>query len=183
MANAPTGKSQARATDSGRPARARSIARLRCRMCTRRNMKEEARQGMRGAGQRVSVLVVRPVFLFALHFPRTMKALRRSLNSDKSNHSHSHSQSQSSATHVSSPSLSQPRPPLTSIPSFARVAPPQKVIKAIKSHKSDVPLILSYEAGDFFYVAGELEGDDRCPEGWYQALSEFRRRVLQGHNC
>lgn len=95
-----------------------------------------------------------------------MKALRRSLNSDKSH-----------TSHVSSPSLSSPRvpaaPPPTAGTPFTRVAPPQKVIKAVKSYKSDVPLILSYEVGDFFYVAGELEGDERCPEGWYQALSRF----------
>lgn len=95
-----------------------------------------------------------------------MKALRRSLNSDKSH-----------SSHVSSPSLSSPRPavvvtaPTTGTTPFTRVAPPQKVIKAVKAYKSDVPLILSYEVGDFFYVAGELEGDERCPEGWYQALS------------
>ncbi|KAJ9110840.1 hypothetical protein QFC19_001349 [Naganishia cerealis] len=113
-----------------------------------------------------------------------MKALRRSLNSDRSHHS------QPSATHVSSPSLTrpstggQPRSPpphhpasssaaLPSIPASARVAPPQKVIKAMQTHRSDIPMIMSYERGDFFYVTGELPADEKCSEGWYQALSEL----------
>jgi bud emergence protein 1 len=45
------------------------------------------------------------------------------------------------------------------------VAPPQKVIKALKSHRSTNPQELSYTKGDFWYVTGEREG-------WYEALSE-----------
>ncbi|KAJ9101101.1 hypothetical protein QFC21_003319 [Naganishia friedmannii] len=60
---------------------------------------------------------------------------------------------------------------LPTIPAAARVAPPQKVIKAIQTHRSDIPMIMSYERGDFFYVTGELPADEKCPEGWYQALN------------
>lgn len=47
-----------------------------------------------------------------------------------------------------------------------KVAPPQKVIKALKSHRSTNPQELSYNKGHFWYVTGEREG-------WYEALSEF----------
>lgn len=71
-----------------------------------------------------------------------------------------------------SPSPHHTASALPTIPAAARVAPPQKVIKAMQTHRSDIPMIMSYERGDFFYVTGELPGDDKCPEGWYQALSE-----------
>ncbi|EIW67984.1 hypothetical protein M231_05555 [Tremella mesenterica] len=79
-----------------------------------------------------------------------MKSLRRSLN----NNGHS-----------------QPSPPLSSgitpgplgRPS-ERVAPPQKVIKALVSMRSTNPQELSYTKGDFWYVTGEREG-------WYEALN------------
>ena len=47
-----------------------------------------------------------------------------------------------------------------------KVAPPQKVIRALKSHRSSNPQELSYTTGDFWYVTGEREG-------WYEALSEY----------
>ena len=79
-----------------------------------------------------------------------MKSLRRSLNNNN-------------------PGSSFPAPP---IPPHAnplarpseRVAPPQKVIKALQSHRSTNPQELSYTQGDFWYVTGEREG-------WYEALS------------
>lgn len=45
-----------------------------------------------------------------------------------------------------------------------KVAPPQKVIKALNSHRSTNPQELSYSKGDFWYVTGEREG-------WYEALN------------
>jgi bud emergence protein 1 len=47
-----------------------------------------------------------------------------------------------------------------------KVAPPQKVIKALNSHRSTNPQELSYTQGHFWYVIGEREG-------WYEALGEF----------
>lgn len=46
-----------------------------------------------------------------------------------------------------------------------KVAPPQKVIKALVSKRSGNPQELSYVKGDFWYVTGEREG-------WFEALSE-----------
>lgn len=74
---------------------------------------------------------------------------------------------------------SQPSPPLPagqhtnnplSRPS-GKVAPPQKVIKALTTHRSTNPQELSYQEGDFWYVTGERDG-------WYEALSEFPRVTL-----
>ena len=80
-----------------------------------------------------------------------MKSLRRSLNNNN-------------ATNGStSPSLTNYSNPLTR-PS-EKVAPPQKVIKALQSHRSTNPQELSYYKGDFWYVTSEREG-------WYEALSE-----------
>ena len=87
-----------------------------------------------------------------------MKSLRRSLNNDN----------KSSNSHNNNP---QPSPPLPgphngsiSKPSSGKVAPPQKVIKALKTHRSTNPQELSYQEGDFWYVTGERDG-------WYEALS------------
>jgi hypothetical protein len=88
-----------------------------------------------------------------------MKSLRRSLNSDKN----------SSSSTFSGPTATLPS---TSAAPGGKVLPPQKVIRALHSHKSDYPQILSYQKGDFFYVSGELDGDAGQPAGWYQALSE-----------
>ncbi|WVN90935.1 uncharacterized protein L203_106180 [Cryptococcus depauperatus CBS 7841] len=80
-----------------------------------------------------------------------MKSLRRSLNQDKSNN------------------YTQPSPPLPishggmGRPSD-KVAPPQKVIKALASHQSLNPQELSYNKGDFWYVTGERDI-------WYEALN------------
>ncbi|KAK4686861.1 bud emergence protein 1, partial [Tremellales sp. Uapishka_1] len=85
-----------------------------------------------------------------------MKSLRRSLNNNGNN--------------ASSP---QPSPDLPSSSSYNnnplarpsdRVAPPQKVIKALSSSQSSNPQQLSYTKGDFWYVTGEREG-------WYEALN------------
>lgn len=84
-----------------------------------------------------------------------MKSLRRSLNNNGS----------TSTSPYSSPAPA-PSNPLAR-PS-EKVAPPQKVIKALKSHRSTNPQELSYTKGDFWYVTGEREG-------WYEALSESRR--------
>lgn len=91
-----------------------------------------------------------------------MKSLRRSLNNDNG--------SGFSSGHRSNPS--QPSPPLPgqhanplSRPS-GKVAPPQKVIKALTTHRSTNPQELSYQEGDFWYVTSERDG-------WYEALSTF----------
>ncbi len=79
-----------------------------------------------------------------------MKSLRRSHNNNNN---------------ATDPQLS---PPLPTHPNLARpsekVAPPQKVIKALQSHRSTNPQELSYTKGDFWYVTNEREG-------WYEALS------------
>lgn len=85
-----------------------------------------------------------------------MKSLRRSLNNEKNS---------------SSP---QPSPPLPITYSgnphalgrpAEKVAPPQKVIKALTSHQSTNPQELSYNKGDFWYVTGERDV-------WFEALSK-----------
>lgn len=89
-----------------------------------------------------------------------MKSLRRSLNNNGS----------TSTSPYSSPAPTSSNP-LTR-PS-EKVAPPQKVIKALKSHRSTNPQELSYTKGDFWYVTGEREG-------WYEALSESSQVVILG---
>ena len=86
----------------------------------------------------------------------TMKSLRRSLNNNNS------ATSPQTSPPITSSSASNPlaRP-------SNKVAPPQKVIKALRSHRSTNPQELSYNEGDFWYVTGEREG-------WYEALSECR---------
>ncbi|WVQ76286.1 hypothetical protein IAR50_005951 [Cryptococcus sp. DSM 104548] len=84
-----------------------------------------------------------------------MKSLRRSLNHEKSNGSPQPSPplptSQAATPHV----LGRPS---------EKVAPPQKVIKALASHQSTNPSELSYNKGDFWYVTGERGS-------WYEALN------------
>lgn len=86
----------------------------------------------------------------------TMKSLRRSLNHEKNS---------------SSPQPSPPLPVSYSGKSHAlgrpseKVAPPQKVIKALTSHQSTNPQELSYNKGDFWYVTGERDV-------WFEALSK-----------
>lgn len=86
----------------------------------------------------------------------TMKSLRRSLNNEKNSGS------------------PQPSPPLPISYSgnphalgrpAEKVAPPQKVIKALTSHQSTNPQELSYSKGDFWYVTGERDV-------WFEALSK-----------
>lgn len=47
-----------------------------------------------------------------------------------------------------------------------KVAPPKKVIKALRNHRSTNPQELSYKQGDFWYVTGERDG-------WFEALSTY----------
>lgn len=113
-----------------------------------------------------------------------MKSLRRSLN----NNGHSHPHGGQGAPNVPPPphiphgAMSPPGSAGGGAPvgSFAnplsrpteKVAPPQKVIKALKSHRSTNPQELSYNKGHFWYVTGEREG-------WYEALSEFSMSVVR----
>jgi bud emergence protein 1 len=101
-----------------------------------------------------------------------MKSLRRSLNSDKSNKDQGHSVTGPLPTPLSAPIMGGYGDPTLSRPS-AKVAPPQKVIKATHSYQSTVPQILSYQKGDFYYVTDEYPGDSVQPDGWYGALSEW----------
>jgi bud emergence protein 1 len=90
-----------------------------------------------------------------------MKSLRRSLNNDKENKSFSPNQSQPS------PPLPGPHSnPLSRPAASGKVAPPQKVIKALKTHRSTNPQELSYQEGDFWYVTSERDG-------WFEALSRL----------
>ncbi|WVF66185.1 hypothetical protein IAT40_000925 [Kwoniella sp. CBS 6097] len=87
-----------------------------------------------------------------------MKSLRRSLNNNTNNSSSS-----------SSPQPSPPLPhnaghPLALGRPSEKVAPPQKVIKALNSHRSTNPQELSYTKGDFWYVTSERDE-------WYEALN------------
>ncbi|WRT63698.1 uncharacterized protein IL334_000621 [Kwoniella shivajii] len=88
-----------------------------------------------------------------------MKSLRRSLN-DKNQNGNNHSHNNSS----SSSSSPMPSPPLPLGRPSQKVAPPQKVIKALESHRSTSPQELSYNKGDFWYVTGERNE-------WYEALN------------
>ncbi|WVR03491.1 hypothetical protein IAU60_000482 [Kwoniella sp. DSM 27419] len=85
-----------------------------------------------------------------------MKSLRRSLNNNNNNGS------------SSSPQPSPPLPGGSASHPLGRpsekVAPPQKVIKALESHRSTNPQELSYTKGDFWYVTGERDA-------WYEALN------------
>jgi hypothetical protein len=114
--------------------------------------------------RRSEQLASEPVGIFKGGIEDKMKSLRRSLNNGSS-----------------SP---QPSPPLPGQvhghgnplgrPS-EKVAPPQKVIKALASHRSTNPQELSYTKGDFWYVTGERDG-------WFEALSAFdRRQGWTGH--
>jgi bud emergence protein 1 len=89
-----------------------------------------------------------------------MPILRRSLNNNNN------SASSSSSAISPSSAVSPPLPQALNRPS-EKVAPPQKVIKALRTHKSTKPQELSYVAGDFWYVTGEREG-------WFEALSKSR---------
>ncbi|WWC58256.1 uncharacterized protein I303_100794 [Kwoniella dejecticola CBS 10117] len=90
-----------------------------------------------------------------------MKSLRRSLNNNNQNNPSSSS---------SSPAPSPPLPVGNNAQQFPlgrpsqKVAPPQKVIKALESHRSTNPQELSYNKGDFWYVTGERNE-------WFEALN------------
>ncbi|KAJ3569352.1 hypothetical protein NP233_g5106 [Leucocoprinus birnbaumii] len=93
-----------------------------------------------------------------------MKSLRKSLNGNKD-----------------SPKLqiSTPLPlPSSSKPPSA-ILPPQKVIRALNSHRSQAPQELSFQKGDFFYVvnAGEERGQ------WFEAHNPVTgaRGLVQRH--
>lgn len=96
-----------------------------------------------------------------------MKSFRRS-QGHGNGHSYSNSQGQAGPS-----SGFRPPGPNSPAPAFAnplsrptdRVAPPQKVIKALASHRSTNPQQLSYSKGDFWYVIGERDE-------WYEALSK-----------
>ncbi|KAF8913734.1 hypothetical protein CPB84DRAFT_1811272 [Gymnopilus junonius] len=72
-----------------------------------------------------------------------MKSLRKSLNSNRDSSSR--------------PQISTPPP--------SAILPPQKVIRALSSYRSQAPQELSFLKGDFFYV---LKDSDQIPT-WYEA--------------
>lgn len=80
-----------------------------------------------------------------------MKSLRKSLNSNRESSSR--------------PQISTPLP----IPSISKppsaILPPQKVIRALSSYKSQAPQELSFTKGDFFYVLKDSE----VVADWYEA--------------
>lgn len=79
-----------------------------------------------------------------------MKSLRKSLNGNK----------EAPRLQISTP---LPLPAVSKPPSA--ILPPQKVIRALSSHRSQAPQELSFQKGDFFYVvsAGEEQGQ------WFEA--------------
>ena len=79
-----------------------------------------------------------------------MKSLRKSLNGNKD----------SSRLQISTP---LPIPTTLSKPSSA-ILPPQKVIRALTTYKSQAPQELSFAKGDFFYVLKDTENSP-----WYEA--------------
>lgn len=117
-----------------------------------------------------------------------MKSFRRS-QGHGNGHSHSNSQGQSAGPSagfrahppgpnggLAHPGLPNAPPTPSGVTAFTnplsrpteRVAPPQKVIKALASHRSTNPQQLSYTKGDFWYVIGERDE-------WYEALSKSSR--------
>jgi bud emergence protein 1 len=80
-----------------------------------------------------------------------MKSLRKSLNGNRESSSR--------------PQISTPVPlPSVSKPPSA-ILPPQKVIRALSSHRSQAPQELSFVKGDFFYVLKDIDSSD----AWYEA--------------
>jgi bud emergence protein 1 len=77
-----------------------------------------------------------------------MKSLRKSLNGAKD---------------PAKLQISTPLPPVSKPPSA--ILPPQKVIRALNTHRSLVPQELSFAKGDFFYVIS----DARDQGQWYEA--------------
>jgi bud emergence protein 1 len=79
-----------------------------------------------------------------------MKSLRKSLNGGKD---------------IQRLEISTPLPlPTISKPQNASL-PPQKVIRAITTYKSQTPQQLPFQKGDFFYVTG----DTQAQGDWYEA--------------
>ena len=80
----------------------------------------------------------------------TMKSLRKSLNNNRES---------------SRPQISTPLPlPSVSKPPSA-ILPPQKVIRALSSYRSQAPQELSFSKGDFFYVLKDADDSGT----WYEA--------------
>ena len=108
-----------------------------------------------------------------------MKSLRRSLNNNNNGNTGNGIQP------LASPPLPNYANPLNR-PS-EKVAPPQKVIKALVSHRSTNAQELSYTEGDFWYVTGEREGwfealsassASPSPEYWRSCVSESRQALM-----
>lgn len=78
-----------------------------------------------------------------------MKSLRKSLNANKD----------SIKPQISTP---LPLPPVSKPPSA--ILPPQKVIRAQSTYRSQAPQELSFVKGDFFYVIKDADQG-----GWYEA--------------
>lgn len=79
-----------------------------------------------------------------------MKSLRKSLNGNKDG------PRLQISTPLPLPAVSKPPP---------AILPPQKVIRALNSHRSQAPQELSFQKGDFFYVANTSEERGQ----WYEA--------------
>ncbi|KAF5363733.1 hypothetical protein D9756_000606 [Leucocoprinus leucothites] len=79
-----------------------------------------------------------------------MKSLRKSLNANKD----------TPRLQISTP---LPLPAVSKPPSA--ILPPQKVIRALNSHRSQAPQELSFQKGDFFYVVNDNEERGQ----WYEA--------------
>lgn len=80
-----------------------------------------------------------------------MKALRKSLGSNRDHHSSHHI-----STPITSPTLSKPT---ISLP------PPTRVIRATSAYRSQVPHQLSFEKGEFFHVLRDIDNQGL----WYEA--------------
>jgi len=78
-----------------------------------------------------------------------MKSLRKSLNGNRESSSR--------------PQISVPLPSVSKPPSA--ILPPQKVIRALSSYRSQAPQELSFVKGDFFYVLKDVDTSG----AWYEA--------------
>jgi len=80
-----------------------------------------------------------------------MKALRKSLTSNKDHHS-----SRDISTPITSPTLSKVA---------LNLPPPTRVIRATSKYRSQAPHQLSFEKGDFFHVIRDIDNQGL----WYEA--------------
>ncbi|KAF9652124.1 hypothetical protein BDM02DRAFT_3089576 [Thelephora ganbajun] len=80
-----------------------------------------------------------------------MKALRKSLSSNKDHHSSHHI-----STPITSPNFSKPT---------INLPPPTRVIRATSRYRSQAPHQLSFEKGDFFHVIRDVDNQGL----WYEA--------------